>query len=489
MKKILISSMLFFSVGAQAQIDTTELYDDSTEMQVDSVQVKLIKLPDSTAVGAPDGTLVSKEIVLAGGTIISDDGRVELIFPAGALSAKKTISIQPIVNLIPNGNGKGYQFEPSGLHFIKPVEIIFHYTKEEEEVCPAQLKFMAIQDKNGKWEYMDYDDWDSTTKSLKGHISHFSAMVEGNLVELLPQEQTMRVGEKRSFYLSKVLSPEERSQPSSGNDDDELASLPTPDVKSANKQAIWSVTSGTIHREPGEKIQVIYTAPRYLPRSDAPVIVRLKLNTIAVINDRPRLGRTKLLGFKKTIVTGVANFTATIHLWDEYNVVIKDLSEVRAGMGIFEEDMGSFDVKIVSKGSSIGGKIYSDDKIDIDDIHNYTPAFTKKHNPPKPFKLTVDNGTICQGKVDIGRLIGTGHSSSNPNAALEISIQFDQHEVLVCKVLESSKPGLPVVPVEVKDESIPIDFKFKANGEDQIVDKRNKQGYGSYISIIPVRDK
>ena len=65
--------MLFFSLNLHAQLDTTEI-------QADSLQVKLVQLPDSTAVGAPDGKAVSKEIGGAGGTIISDDGRVELIF-------------------------------------------------------------------------------------------------------------------------------------------------------------------------------------------------------------------------------------------------------------------------------------------------------------------------------------------------------------------------------------------------------------------------
>jgi hypothetical protein len=114
--------------------------------------MRTIGLPDSTAIGKPEGKLVSKEIGPAGGTIISDDGRVELIFPAGTLTKETNISIQPIINLLPNGNGKGYQFEPSGTRFIKPVEIVFHYSQGEDEVCTAPLHFMAIQDKNGKWE-------------------------------------------------------------------------------------------------------------------------------------------------------------------------------------------------------------------------------------------------------------------------------------------------------------------------------------------------
>jgi hypothetical protein len=62
----------------------------------DSVEVRVIELPDSTAIGAPDGKPVSKEIGPAGGSITSDDGRVELIFPEGALTTATVISIQPL---------------------------------------------------------------------------------------------------------------------------------------------------------------------------------------------------------------------------------------------------------------------------------------------------------------------------------------------------------------------------------------------------------
>ena len=163
MKKILLLLLLFAVLSVNAQTDTTEI-------QTDSVEVQMITLPDSTAIGAPDGKLVSKEIGSFGGKIDSDDGRVELIFPEGALSANTTISIQPIDNLIPNGNGKAYQFEPSGIQFKKPVQIIFHYTEQEAEICPPELKFMALQDHKGKWEYMNYEEWDSTTKSLKKRV-------------------------------------------------------------------------------------------------------------------------------------------------------------------------------------------------------------------------------------------------------------------------------------------------------------------------------
>src|SRR5438045_2117146 len=119
MKKIFTSALLFLSLYLPAQNDSSSIH--------------IIEPSDSTAIASPEGKLVSKVIGTAGGRIVSDDGRVELIFPANALTANTSISIQPTTNPAPNGSGKAYSFEPSGIQFKKPVQIIFHYTDEEAE--------------------------------------------------------------------------------------------------------------------------------------------------------------------------------------------------------------------------------------------------------------------------------------------------------------------------------------------------------------------
>src|SRR5262245_41894026 len=105
----------------------------TTQAQSDSVKMQ-INLSDSTGFGTPDGKLISKEIGPDGGQISSEDGRVELIFPVGSLAKNTIISIQPRTNLAPNGVGKSYWFEPSGIQFQKPVQINFLYTDEEEKI-------------------------------------------------------------------------------------------------------------------------------------------------------------------------------------------------------------------------------------------------------------------------------------------------------------------------------------------------------------------
>jgi hypothetical protein len=72
--------------------------------------VNKTEVTDSTGFGTPDGKLVSNQIGIAGGRIASEDGRIELIFPSGALTEIKTISIQPTTNLFDSAAGKAYRF-------------------------------------------------------------------------------------------------------------------------------------------------------------------------------------------------------------------------------------------------------------------------------------------------------------------------------------------------------------------------------------------
>jgi hypothetical protein len=93
MKRIIFICILFFSLNINSQKDTTHFFK---------------VLPDSTGIGVNDGKPINKEIGLQGGNIISDDEKVELVFPEGTLEKNKIISIQPTTNPAPNGTGKSY---------------------------------------------------------------------------------------------------------------------------------------------------------------------------------------------------------------------------------------------------------------------------------------------------------------------------------------------------------------------------------------------
>jgi len=189
MNKILILSMLSFSIHLNAQRDTSILFKEPS---------------DSTGFGTADGKPVSQEIGVGGGHMVSDDGRVELIFPDSALEQNTVISIQPTKNLAPNGVGKSYLFEPSGTQFKKAVHIVFHYTNEEAEICPPDLMGLAMQDHTGKWTFFDYDDWDSAGGTLKGSIHHFSGITNVNKIQLQADKDLLGVWEESFVWVNDI---------------------------------------------------------------------------------------------------------------------------------------------------------------------------------------------------------------------------------------------------------------------------------------------
>ena len=455
MKKIFVVFLLFFQLVAKAQRDISK--------------IKFIEPPDSTAIGTADGKLITKEISPAGGTIDSEDGRVQLIFPAGALAINTTISIQPITNLAPNGAGKAYLFEPSGIQFKKPVQLIFHYTEEEEEICPADLMGFGMQDDKGKWSFFDYDAWDSVSKTLKGSIEHFSSLTNLNKMKLSPAYQKLRVSDtlllhiidiskkfkKRPAFLNIALTPSSRVPLWYVNDvlnGNEIYGQTTPFALTPNPQV------QSIHAE--------YRAPKLLT-DKSPVKVKVKLFL------------DKIEGSKETL-TLLKGFVCKIDLYDEYKILITDTVAARVGEGYFVADSGSFIATVTSK------------NISVTDAKNYTPYLIIKHKPPL-CKTYVFVERPCTGTVHIGRSdeSGEGFAFSNSrfvetNKPVKVLIKFDVHENLAFR-FQQRCPGGVSTPVEnMKLQSVPNLVYFLVNGETQKYPISNNRDtpYTIYVTRI-----
>src|SRR5690349_1857281 len=141
--------------------------------QSGNITVKQFHLDSITSKGKPTGEKISMEIDKEGGKLFSEDGRIELQLPEGALSKKKKISIQAVTNLVANGRGDAYEMEPSGLQFQKPVTLIYHYTEEELSGTSPEFKGMAWQDDKGKWQGIQEFSLDTAAKTLTTQINHF----------------------------------------------------------------------------------------------------------------------------------------------------------------------------------------------------------------------------------------------------------------------------------------------------------------------------
>ncbi len=133
--------------------------------------------PAVTPVGSPVGTPVSKTIGAGGGTLVSADGVVELVIPAGALAVNTNISIQPVTNTMPDSAGLGlaYDMLPNGTKFNVPVTITFHYTQQEVPDNDADFLMIAYQDSSGAWlGDLKQRDFDTSAKTVSLDVNHFT---------------------------------------------------------------------------------------------------------------------------------------------------------------------------------------------------------------------------------------------------------------------------------------------------------------------------
>jgi len=437
------------------------------------VDVRMIKLPKSTDIGKPFGEVASKEIAPGGGTISSSDGKVELIFPDGALSKPTTISIQPISTTIPNGN-KAYRFEPSGTKFNKPVQVVFHYTDYEAAICSPELKFMAMQQQNGSWEYMEYEDWDSVSKKLIGSIAHFSTFLDGNYVVLQPQELSARVGTRHDLILF-IVQPDQNNPPASqsNSNEDDLPVLPRPaTISIKNKNMIWKVNGqlngnnkvGIVVGVPAGGITGKYTAPSKMTMDS--IEVTLDVKEFAYEKVVTRRGKWKSTSIEKRKIAD-AKFACKVNLYDEYRVTVLKTFRAQLCDAVFK-DSASFHIKIFPK-----------DK-DISEVNNYYPWLIKPADC-KQFKYITEG---CTGPVHIDAESIVYHMSKDD--APKINLNFRQ--VDICVIKNKVAVGSVAVDHTTYQTGLPNQIQFIANGLPQTKDEtQSAAGLVYRITVSPVR--
>lgn len=350
MKKVIVFSFLLITIVSFAQND---ILNDT------------IVKPVITELGKPDGAKAEMKIGKEGGSLKSSDGKVELIFPAGALKENTNIIIQPVTNLAPNGSGKAYWFEPSGIQFKKPVQIIINYTDEEAEVCPPDLMGLAIQNKQGQWSFIDYDSWDSTARLLTGSITHFSGATNVNKLMLIPKYVRIKVNSNFPFKVVNIS-----SYFKSGNENDNTFYHNPPIGSDIIKAIMWyvnDIVSGDFHN--GHIVSEIlmgrgiYKAPNSLPKIN-PVTLKAEL----YLPKKSKEGKTLNL---------VKTFTSKILIYDNaYEVkMTSDIDQPSERGTVTYRDTGSFVVSLNGKEAKIIEKI---NKNTNDEFHYELPGCKTK---------------------------------------------------------------------------------------------------------------
>jgi hypothetical protein len=438
---------LLLIVVANAQTGTTDL-------KVDTSRLTFHRIKDSTAIGKPDGQPVSKEIGISGGTITSSDERVQLIFPQGALTINTLISIQPSENLAPNGVGKSYRFEPSGIQFKQPVKIIFRYSDEEAEICPPEWKSLGIQDEKGKWTFLDYEEVDSVSKQLVGRIHHFSFATIVDQIALVPDRSKIAVTESVGIVMVDILRSDATMIPPFSA---ALVSRSEPVIWYANTKVNGDDINGRItvdsERLGQERLFVAtYHAPKILPEEN-------EVTISAEIYKRTKDG----LVLRKRVKTN-------IEVYDRYHLQVIHESTVRGGMGSKILDSAGFDIYIYP---------YS---IELNNPNNYLPIVLKQGRR-KQFreKIIVDG---AEGTVHINdRITNQKRSKDYPPV---IYFEFTPDKVMICQFQHGVK-GMWSEPEPLFQNSLPKGLQFIANGKIQTYTLPDHHG-GTYKLVVrPIR--
>jgi hypothetical protein len=187
MKKIIVFTFLLISLISYGQDD--ERIKDS------------LALFAPTPKGKPDGEAVSETIGKNGGRIVSSDKKTELIIPAGALTSETIISVQPVTNLAASGFGKTYRFEPSGLHFLKPAQLVFHYTEEDAQDGSPQMMSISTQDEKGSWFRIEKPMLDTIAKTITSTTLHFSEFATTFDIILYAIKKKLKIGNETMIRL------------------------------------------------------------------------------------------------------------------------------------------------------------------------------------------------------------------------------------------------------------------------------------------------
>lgn len=222
-----------------------------------------------TPVGSPAGNAVKKTINAQGGELASPDGSIQVIIPAGALSAAKEISIQPISNELPAGIGQAFRILPHGEQFSKPISIVFHYKAEDTLNTLAQFLDIAYQDEKGNWQALNNTVVDRTKHTLTATTTHFSDWAYFKSLTLTPAEKIVNTEEEVALKVTTRF-------PYVDPDDQPKGEATTP-VYTAPRELRPDEIKGWTYQGEGILVsrgaQAFYTAPNKVPAANPEAIV------------------------------------------------------------------------------------------------------------------------------------------------------------------------------------------------------------------------
>ena len=158
------------------------------------------------AKGNPAGLPVSKDIGIAGGELISPDGKIGVLVPAGAVTVTTNFIIQPVINTLPHGVGVSYRLLPEGIHFSLPVTVTFRYSDKDLHGNADGNLDIAYQDSTGIWRQPQFQVIDTIHKILQTDSKHFSDWAIYEPFIIICDKSTIGFNELADLKVREIMS-------------------------------------------------------------------------------------------------------------------------------------------------------------------------------------------------------------------------------------------------------------------------------------------
>ena len=228
-----------------------------------------------TPVGTPEGSIITATIGPAGGTVASEDQRIRVVIPAGALTSPQTISVQPVTNTCPSGTGQAFRLTPHGLTFAKPATIAFHYDEDDVQGTAQEALRIAYQTDNGSWKSPNRRSLDTNARMLSVQTTHFSDWTFFKNIKVIPVSAVVEPGGSVDLKVYQHVEEPETTK------DGELVVPKVPPLIKEKYIKKWAVSSeGTLAHE---QVRATYYAPSKIPAKN-PVAVTVFLNLKVTID-------------------------------------------------------------------------------------------------------------------------------------------------------------------------------------------------------------
>jgi hypothetical protein len=407
--------------------------------------------PVVTPVGTIDGAAKTQTIGSAGGTIVSADGEMELVIPAGALTANTDITIQPITNNAPNGRRKAYRCTPDGQQFAKNITVKFHYTDEDAAATAPDYMMMAFQTDDGTWQVLDDITNDVAGTTITASVNHFTDFTAFDVMRIDPATLYLKTGEKGQYLVTATgMSVVNGARLLNQLEDN-------PETWKVNGLTGGNSTHGTIERI-GNESKAEYTAPATMPATN-PVSISVEMNFSFIIDGQQ---------FNRGILTARAYI-----IGNRYQVELeyKGNSAVGTGEEFRVDDNVRMTINLVGTEGNVTGAI------------NVPPTFTKTANSTNGCNTTfTSNGT---GPINLRDIDAAGVQRNGITGDVYVFFNSDVGVVpavmqIVCPTSTQTKDFLPW-------SSAGAVLTFKDNGQLQVIDMSQVSSQSIKLIVTPLQ--